>query len=47
VSDDFCGLLDAGGFVPRAVCGRWTDWEILLNNFSDLLIALSYVLIPV
>lgn len=46
VDKDFCGLLDASGFVPRAVCGNWTDWEILLNNVSDLLIALAYVLIP-
>ncbi|MBS2033991.1 response regulator [bacterium] len=47
MSDEFCGLLDPGGFVPRAICGRWSDWEILLNNVSDLLMALAYVLIPV
>jgi signal transduction histidine kinase/DNA-binding response OmpR family regulator len=47
VTDEFCGLLDPSGFVPRAVCGRWTQWEIMLNNVSDLLIALAYVLIPI
>ena len=44
--EEFCGLLDPSGFVPRAVCGQWTPWEVLLNNVSDLLIALAYVLIP-
>lgn len=33
--------------MPRAVCGQWTRWEIVLNNVSDLLIALAYVLIPI
>lgn len=46
MNDQFCGLLSPEGFVPRAVCGQWTTWEILLNNVSDLLIALAYTLIP-
>lgn len=46
MKDEFCGLLDPSGFVPRAVCGQWTSWEVLLNNVSDLMIALAYVLIP-
>lgn len=40
-------LFDPTGFVPRAVCGRWTPGEILLNNISDLFIALAYVSIPI
>lgn len=39
--------LDPSGFVPRAVCGSWTRGEVLLNNVSDLLIALAYLSIPV
>ncbi|MCA9794070.1 MAG: response regulator [Candidatus Eremiobacteraeota bacterium] len=40
-------IMDPTGFVPRAVCGQWTQGEILLNNVSDLLIALAYVSIPI
>ncbi|MBI3925313.1 MAG: hypothetical protein HY319_07230 [Armatimonadetes bacterium] len=40
-------LFDPTGFVPRAVCGAWIRGEVLLNNVSDLLIALAYVAIPV
>jgi signal transduction histidine kinase len=40
-------VLDSSGFVPRAVCGEWTRSEVLLNNFSDLFIALAYVSIPI
>ncbi|MGE0493897.1 MAG: ATP-binding protein [Vulcanimicrobiota bacterium] len=40
-------VMDPTGFVPRAVCGQWTQGEILLNNVSDFLIALAYVSIPI
>lgn len=43
----FRNLIDPSGFVPRAVCGQWTPEEVLLNNVSDLLIALAYVSIPI
>lgn len=39
-------LLDASGFVPRAVCGSWTEGEVLLNNVADLAVALAYLVIP-
>lgn len=45
--DGLASLLDPTGFVPRATCGQWTRWEILLNNISDLLVALAYVSIPI
>ena len=39
-------LIDASGFVPRAVCGSWTEGEVLLNNAADLAVALAYLVIP-
>ena len=39
-------LLDASGFVPRAVCGSWTRGEVLLNNAADLAVALAYLAVP-
>ncbi len=39
-------MMDASGFVPRAVCGSWTRGEVLLNNAADLAVALAYLAIP-
>ena len=39
-------LIDASGFVPRAVCGSWTKGEVVLNNAADLAVALAYLVIP-
>jgi signal transduction histidine kinase len=37
---------DVSGFVPRRVCGAWTNELIALHNVSDILIGVSYLLIP-
>ena len=47
IIDGLARLLDPTGFVPRATCGQWTRWEILLNNISDFLVALAYISIPI
>ncbi|HIB69137.1 MAG TPA: sensor histidine kinase, partial [Phycisphaerales bacterium] len=39
-------LIDASGFVPRAVCGSWTKGEVILNNAADLAVALAYLVLP-
>ena len=44
--DFIARLFDSSGFVPRSLCGDWSTSLILLHNFSDALIWLSYVAIP-
>ncbi|MCI0703823.1 MAG: PAS domain S-box protein, partial [Planctomycetia bacterium] len=39
-------LFDTSGFVPRKMSGDWTPGLIWLHTFSDLLIWLAYVSIP-
>jgi PAS domain S-box-containing protein len=45
---DFFRLLFSGdGFIPRAICGRWTPGLIRLHNISDFLIWTAYLAIPI
>lgn len=43
----FDWLFNTDQFVPRRVCGNWTDELIWLHNFSDLVIFAAYITIPV
>jgi PAS domain S-box-containing protein len=40
-------LFSPEGFIPRALCGDWTNGLIALHNFSDFFIWASYLTIPV
>ena len=42
----FGRLTDSDGFVPRRLCGEWTDGLVLLHTGSDLFIWLAYLSIP-
>ena len=46
VSDFFSYLLSPAGFMPRRVCGSWSPGLVMLHNFSDGLIGVSYFAIP-
>ena len=43
----FLKLFDSTGFIPRAVCGPWTNGEIALHNLSDFFIWTAYLAIPI
>lgn len=36
----------SNGFVPRRVCGDWTDYLIVTDNVGNLSVFVAYVLIP-
>jgi PAS domain S-box-containing protein len=40
-------LFSPSGFIPRALCGEWTNELIALHNFSDFFIWASYLAIPI
>jgi hypothetical protein len=40
-------LFSPEGFIPRALCGEWTNGLIALHNFSDFFIWASYLTIPI
>ncbi len=42
----FLKLFDSSGFVARRDCGEWTNTLIVIHNFSDILIWLCYLTIP-
>ena len=39
-------LFDTSRFMPRRTCGLWQPWEVWLHNVSDLVIWISYLVIP-
>jgi PAS domain S-box-containing protein len=45
--DFFTKLFDSNGFMPRWVCGRWSETHGWLYIISNLIIGLSYFAIPI
>ena len=39
-------LFDTSPFVPRAYCGEWPTWLVILAVGSDFVIAIAYYAIP-
>lgn len=39
-------FFDTSGFIPRGICGNWPMWIRILNQSSNLVIALAYLAIP-
>ncbi len=40
-------LFSTDGFMPRRICGQWTQGEIFLHNASDFFIWAAYIAIPI
>jgi two-component system, NtrC family, sensor kinase len=40
-------LSDTSGFTPRSHCGKWEEWLVYTNIFSNSVIALAYFTISI